>query len=592
MRNPFQHFLGKSLRTPIKSSLCALALCGYIPEGMSQANLSFAQNQAILAELSEQKFDRFAAFAKAVQADNDIELSADVNQAIAQYLSDKKALSISERHIIQRLVGLYSRIQYGEEAIEKLGEFVEIPTFRDEAYEQHENPNFIKLGEEIRELAEDFGLGFRNVDNRIWEITLEGTGEEFVGIHAHGDVVPVNPDNWVLDDGTKLDPFKMTLVGDRLYGRGTEDDKNGIIVTMYAMKVLKDEGIPLNRTFKLLVDTTEETSSTAIPYYFERFPQPEYNLALDGGYPVVIAEKGYGTVMATFDAYEGEGKGLEIVDLTGGLATNQIPRVSKATINAKNLKRTKKRLDKIAKSFQKKYEGNYSITTEIKNGHIELIVEGISAHSSSPETGVNPVSRMLLFLHELPEKTKVKKNHVLDAAHYATANWGLNYYGEKLGINYAHDFMGPLTTSLTYIKVTDKDMKLATNLRAPVGKETKQLKQEIQTGVVGWLAENNVEMSLDISIAEPMYRNPEGAWVNALLDVATENLDLPREFKSSAGATSVHYLPNGVQFGLSEPGTKYTGHNANEFKTVYQFMLDLQIITEMMVRVGQLDSLK
>ena len=63
---------------------------------------------------------------------------------------------------------------------------------------------------------------------------------------------------------------------------------------MYAMKVIKEEKLPLARTFKLLVDTTEETAGDAIPYYFERNPVPQYNLALDGGYPVVIAEKARG----------------------------------------------------------------------------------------------------------------------------------------------------------------------------------------------------------------------------------------------------------------------------------------------------------
>ena len=55
----------------------------------------------------------------------------------------------------------------------------------------------------------------------MYEISLEGSGDEVVGVHAHADVVPVTPENWVLQDGTKLDPFKVTLIGDRMYGRGT-----------------------------------------------------------------------------------------------------------------------------------------------------------------------------------------------------------------------------------------------------------------------------------------------------------------------------------------------------------------------------------
>ena len=150
-----------------------------------------------------------------------------------------------------------------------------IPTFEVEGVPQHENPQFLKIADKIKGLAEAFNLKFRNIDNRVYEITLDGAGDEVVGIHAHADVVPVTPENWVLEDGTRLDPFKVTLIGDRLYGRGTEDDKNGIVVTLYAMKIIKDEKLPLARNFKLLVDTTEETSGDAIPYYFERNPTRE-----------------------------------------------------------------------------------------------------------------------------------------------------------------------------------------------------------------------------------------------------------------------------------------------------------------------------
>ena len=72
---------------------------------------------------------------------------------------------------------------------------------------------------------------------------------------------------------------------------------------------------------------------------------------------------------------------------------------------------------------------------------------------------------------------------------------------------------------------------------------------------------------------------------------ARENLGMEHKYGTSAGATSVHELPNGVQFGLARPEVKYTGHTDNEFKTVDQFLLDLQIVTEMMGRIGQLPTL-
>ena len=39
------------------------------------------------------------------------------------------------------------------------------------------------------------------------------------------------------------------------------------------------------------------------------------------------------------------------------------------------------------------------------------------------------------------------------------------------------------------------------------------------------------------------------------------------------------------------PGVKYTGHNANEFKTADQFLLDFSIVTEMIARLGGMPAL-
>jgi acetylornithine deacetylase/succinyl-diaminopimelate desuccinylase-like protein len=73
--------------------------------------------------------------------------------------------------------------------------------------------------------------------------------------------------------------------------------------------------------------------------------------------------------------------------------------------------------------------------------------------------------------------------------------------------------------------------------------------------------------------------------------VANENLGTQQPIGSDAGTTSIHNLPNGVQFGLSRSELTYSGHTSHEFKTVDQFLQDLQIVTEMMGRVGQLPTL-
>ncbi len=487
------------------------------------------------------------------------------------------------------------RDEQGEAALHMLRELVAIPTFNVEGLPQHENPEFLRFAATLERLVELFGLQWRNVDNRVYEISLRNSDapadSALIGIHAHADVVPVNPDEWVLADGTRLDPFTVTQIGDRLYGRGTEDDKNGIVAALFAMRALQDSGLPLRRQFRLLIDTREETGGDAMPYYLERHPTPDYNIALDGSYPVIIAEKGYGTVMANFPARQATGEGAEVVALTGGLATNQIPASSTATLLSERPDALVTLLNERGAVFAATHGSDFQIQARRDGDAVLLEVFGVSAHSSEPETGINPVARLLAFMDSLRGQSVFKTNQFTDAARYATENWGLDHYGETMGIAYRHEFMGPLTTAQTFVSTDTDGLRTAVNLRLPVGREPEALQQQVEARLNEWKAATGVDVTLTLSAGAPMYRNPEGAWVNALLDIAVANLDIPREFGSSAGATSIHDLPNGVQFGLAMPNEKYTGHNANEFKRLDQFLTDLQIVTEMFARLGTMGEL-
>jgi hypothetical protein len=191
------------------------------------------------------------------------------------------------------------------------------------------------------------------------------------------------------------------------------------------------------------------------------------------------------------------------------------------------------------------------------------------------------------FINSLDGKIALKHNQPPGAARYAADNWGLDH----LGVGFIDEFMGPLTTSLTYVRIDDKAFRLVVKLRVPKGNSPQVLKSEIAHKLSAWCKKTPITPAFDYSFAEPMYRNPEGEGVKAVLAVASENLGMEHKFGTCAGATSVHELPNGVQFGLAMPDVKYTGHNDNEFKTVDQFLLDLQIVTEMMGCIGQLPTL-
>lgn len=236
----------------------SLAGPGMAGPGMAASNetktIKRDQIQRLLEAHAEQVAEDFDAFLKQVGSETD---SATLQAAIDGYLQDAP-LEGADFVNIYRLLGIYTRLHYGDGVIDLLGEMVAIDTAKQGDTPQHENPGISRFGELVQAKAEAFGLEFRNVDNRVFEVVLPGSSDETFGLLTHGDTVPA-ADSWTLDDGTQIDPLEITRKDGKLYGRGTEDDKASIAAALYAMKTIKENDVPLQRTIRLMIETTEET---------------------------------------------------------------------------------------------------------------------------------------------------------------------------------------------------------------------------------------------------------------------------------------------------------------------------------------------
>jgi len=87
--------------------------------------------------------------------------------------------------------------------------------------------------------------------------TLSGaTDNQSVWILTHMDVVPPGERGlW------NQDPYKLTVEGRKLIGRGTEDNQQDLISSIFAAQALYDEGITPERTIHLGFVADEETGS-------------------------------------------------------------------------------------------------------------------------------------------------------------------------------------------------------------------------------------------------------------------------------------------------------------------------------------------
>lgn len=59
---------------------------------------------------------------------------------------------------------------------------------------------------------------------------IDNGSKETLALNAHYDIVPVDKRDW------KYDPFDVTVIGDKAFGRGTNDDKGGIVAALAAVK--------------------------------------------------------------------------------------------------------------------------------------------------------------------------------------------------------------------------------------------------------------------------------------------------------------------------------------------------------------------
>ncbi|WP_404994572.1 dipeptidase [Cupriavidus pauculus] len=504
----------------------------------------------------------------------------------------KKPLQGDDLTNIGRLLGVYNRVHNHQAVLDSIGEMVALRTVRDDKVPQHENPAIVDFGKLVERMARDFGLQFRNVDNRVFEVTLPGQGKETFGILTHADVVPVVADEWVLDDGTKLDPFKVTRVGDYLYGRGTIDDKGSIAAALYAMKTVRESGVPLARTIRLMIETTEETGGDGMKYYREKTALPEYNIVLDSKYPAVVAEKGSGALTVRFANQAVDGKQPAIVAMSGAASANAIPQTATARIAGGDPDAVAAALDKARAGFiaQHAAQGRFTIDVARNGDAVDVKVNGSSAHGSRPEEGVNPLPRLAMFLQA--SGVTLADNQYARATRYLTDLYGTGYLGERLEVGYRDDFMGPLTISPTLIRERNGKLEVTANVRMPRGSTPDALRASIAKRIEAWAASTHTALEIDHVQGDWMARDPKGAWLATLLSVYGDTTGLEAKPVPTAGSTTAKLMPNAINFGPAMPGKKYTAHNAREYKEVADLNLDMQMFTEMLVRVGNLKSMQ
>ena len=124
-------------------------------------------------------------------------------------------------------------------------------------------------------LAEGYGFHVTNYDNYVGTVDYKTENDHHLDILSHLDVVPV-ADGW-----TVTEPFDPIVQDGRIYGRGTADDKGPSIAALYALRCVKELGVPLKHNVRLIWGCDEECGSSDIAYYFQKEPEAVYTFSPD-----------------------------------------------------------------------------------------------------------------------------------------------------------------------------------------------------------------------------------------------------------------------------------------------------------------------
>lgn len=397
------------------------------------------------------------------------------------------------------------------------------------------------------DLAESDGFSVKNVDHLAGHIEF-GEGEELVGILCHVDVVPEG-------DGWSVDPYGAEIRDGKIVARGALDDKGPTMAAYYAMKIVKELGLPLSKRVRMIIGTDEESEWRCVDHYFKHEEMPTMGFAPDADFPIIYAEKGIADIEVQQEINNKLTVGEVVVEsFSAGRRKNMVPDFATCslTVGEKQIEIVQEFIDFVKKND---LPNNYYI----ESGNLILEVEGISAHGMEPKNGKNAGIYLAEFLSTITIDEQA--THFFQ---FVTRYFKSDSRGKAFGINYADEITGELTVNvgvLTYSRTNGGQLGLS--LRYPVTNETDKMMDTL-TSVLNM---EGLVVSY-FSDSKPHYVDENDVLIQTLKKVYEEQTGEKAELISIGGGTYARSLTSGVAFGPLFPGRPDIAHQKDEYMYV------------------------
>lgn len=414
--------------------------------------------------------------------------------------------------------------------------------------------------DEALKLVEEWGLSATNHEGYVGTADLNDQ-EDALHILGHLDVVAPG-EGW-----TVTAPYSPKVVGDMIYGRGTDDDKGPLVASLLAMKAVKDLGIPLTKNCRCILGTNEESGSGDIAWYFARHPFAPATFSPDSGFPVVNTEKG--GLKPLFTAQWPLQQELpRLAWLHGGIRINVLPGDASAAIEGLSIDDVQPAARDITART------GITFTFGEEDGLTVVRAKGTGSHAAWPEGGNNAITGLIALLCTLPLADGPCKDY-LNALNTLMPHG--DYYGKAIGIAQEEPISGKLTVAFTLLEITETGLKGLFDSRVPL------CATESNCLNVAKAAFEAKGFTFEGHQHAPHHTPADSPFVQTLLKRYEQYTGLKGECLSTGGGTYVHEIPGGVAFGCTLPGFDTHLHGADERVRISDLMLSAKLFAHIII---------
>jgi len=395
------------------------------------------------------------------------------------------------------------------------------------------------------EILDKYGFKTCNHDNYVISGDL-GPDDRALDILAHLDVVPAGDEaDWHV---TK--PFEPLIKDGILYGRGSSDDKGPAVSAIFALRAIKELGLPLKKGVRLILGSDEECGSSDIEHYYKTEKPAPMSISPDANWPLINIEKG-GLANEFSADYEKSDKTPCLVSFNGGVKINVAPGKANASVRGISAKEVKTVAEKVTK------ETGVHFNLNEKDGLTFIEAVGETCHASIPETGKNAITALTYLIAKLPLSDAPVNEYIrkLDQVFpFGKVN------GEGLGVAIEDAESGKTTVSFDIINVTETHFSGQFDMRASIAAN------EENTGDV--IERRLTDLGFNY-VRKPMFAphivSADSKLVKTLLKSYEKGFGVTgAKPLAIGGGTYVHHVEGGVAFGCEEEGFDNRMHGADE----------------------------